>query len=499
MSESLKQKTFKGTIWSAIEQFSVQGIQFVVMIFMARLLMPSDYGIVGMITIFIAICNSFINSGFSNALIRKQDRTPVDESTVFYFNIVVGFFLYGVLFFCAPLIAKFYNEPVLTPITRAVGLSLIFGSLCVVQRAQYTLRIDFKTQARASLSAAALSGITGIIFAYYGFGVWALVIQQIVSMVVNSSLLWIFSPWRPIRAFSWTSLKTMFGFGSRLLASGLLDTIYGNMYSLVIGKVFSASSLGFYSRAKGFGQMASSNITMIIQRVTYPVLCKLQNDDESLRNGYSRMMRTTAFVVFPLMFGMAAIAKPLIATLVGEKWLFSAALLVPVCLNLMWYPIHAMNLNLLQVKGRSDLFLRLEIIKKILGVTVLIISIPFGLLAMCWIRIINNFICIYINTYYTGKLVNLGFFRQMKDIMPTLLLSLVMGVIVWLTISILHLPDSVIMTIGIIEGAAFYVGTAKLLRFPEFAEIISLIKRNPKKQTPSKELSESPTEGLLPD
>lgn len=478
MAESLKQKTFKGTIWSAVEQFSVQGIQFVVMIFMARLLMPSDYGIIGMIGIFIAVCNSFINSGFSNALIRKQDRTAVDESTVFYFNIVVGFFLYGVLFFCAPLIARFYEEPILTPVTRAVGLSLIFGSLCVVQRSQYTIRIDFKTQARASLSAAALSGITGISLAYFGFGVWALVIQQIVSMVVNSSLLWIFSPWRPIRAFSWTSLKTMFGFGSRLLASGLLDTIYGNMYSLVIGKIFSAADLGFYSRAKGFGSIASSNITNIIQRVTYPVLCKLQNNDEILRDGYSRIMRVTAFIVFPLMFGIAALAKPLVITLVGEKWLFSATLLVPICLNLMWYPIHAMNLNLLQVKGRSDLFLRLEIIKKTIGVAILIISIPFGLVVMCWIRVATAIISLIINTHYTGKLVDLGFIRQMKDLAPTLLLSCAMGIIVWLTTAVLPLLNAALLVIGVIEGAVFYLAAAVLLRYPELDEIRSLIKKN---------------------
>lgn len=478
MAESLKQKTFKGTIWSAVEQFSVQGIQFGVMIFMARLLMPSDYGIVGMIAIFIAVCNSFINSGFSNALIRKQDRTPIDESTVFYFNIVVGLFLYIVLFFCAPLIARFYEEPILTPVTRAVGLSLIFGSLCVVQKAHYTIRIDFKTQARASLSAAVLSGITGVSLAYFGFGVWALVIQQIVSMGVNSSLLWFFSPWRPIRAFSWTSLKNMFGFGSRLLASGLLDTIYGNIYSLIIGKVFSASSLGFYSRAAGFSQFASSNITNIIQRVTYPVLCKMQNNDEALRDGYSRMMRVTAFIIFPLMCGMAAVAKPMVITLVGEKWMFSTILLVPICLSSMWYPIHAMNLNLLQVKGRSDLFLRLEIIKKVLCVSVLFISVPLGLIAMCWFGLLNSLIALIINTYYTGKLVNLGFFRQMKDLAPTLILSLAMGVIVWLTTAVLSLPNAVLLAIGVIEGAVFYLAAAVLLRYPELDEIRSLIKRN---------------------
>lgn len=483
MSESLKQKTFKGTIWSAVEAFSVQGIQFVVMIFMARLLMPSDYGIVGMIAIFIAVCNSFINGGFSLALIRKQDRTAIDESSIFYFNIIVGILLYTLLFFCAPLIAQFYDEPLLTPVTRAVGLRLFFGSLSIVQNSLYSLRIDFKTQARASISGAAVSGIAGLSLAFLGFGVWALVIQQIVGQVINTSLLWFFSPWRPIRAFSFSSLKKMFGFGSKMLLSGLLDTIYRNIYSLIIGKVFSASYLGFYSRASGFSQLVSSNLTSIIQRVTYPVLCTLQNNDGSLRDGYSRMMRVTAFIIFPLMCGMAAVAKPMVVTLVGEKWLFSSVLLVPICLASMWYPIHAMNLNLLQVKGRSDLFLRLEIIKKVQGASVLFISVPLGLVAMCWFGLFNSFVALIINTYYTGKLINLGFFHQMRELFPTLILSLAMGVLVWLTISVLPIPDPALLIVGIIEGAAIYLGIAKLLRFPEFTEILSLIRRN--KQTKS--------------
>lgn len=477
MSESLKQKTFKGTIWSAVEQFSVQGIQFVVMIIMARLLTPSDYGIVGMITIFIAISNSLINSGFSQALIRKTDRTAVDESTVFYFNIVVGFFLYGVLFFCSPLIARFYDEPILTPVTRAVGLGLIFNSLCVVQRAQYTLRIDFKTQAKATLSAAILSGVAGITFAYIGFGVWALVLQQIVSFVINSILLWVFSKWHPIKAFSWKSLKEMFGFGSKLLFSGLLDTVYGNIYSLVIGKVFKAADLGYYSRAKGFNQFASSNITNIIQRVTFPVLCTIQGDDDRLRENYRRLLRVSGFIIFPLMMGMAAVAQPMVISLVGEKWLFASILLVPMCFTGMWYPVHAINLNLLQVKGRSDLFLKLEIIKKIIGVIFLVIAIPFGLVAMCWLRICTSLTALIINTHYTGKLLHLGFWKQMQDLLPIFLLSFGMGAVVWTTMRVLILPNIILLCIGIVEGSVIYIAGAKLFHFSELAEIRSLLKK----------------------
>lgn len=476
MADSLKKKTFKGTIWSAIDSFSVQGIQFLVMLVMARILSPSDYGILGMISIFIAISGTLINSGFSQALMRKINRTQTDCSTVFFFNIVASTSLYFVLFFCAPFIARFYNMPILTPVTRVVGLNFILGSFCIVQNMQFSIRLDFKTTAKASLSAAILSGIAGIASAYMGFGVWALVIQQLVSAITRSFLLWYFSKWRPSFEFSWKSLKELFGFGSKMMISGLLDTGYGNMYSLVIGKVFNAADLGFYTRAKGFGQFASSNITSIIQRVSFPVLCNIQEDDARLRDGYRRILRVSAFIIFPLMVGMAAVAKPMVITLVTEKWLFAAVLLVPVCFNLMWYPVHAINLNLLQVKGRSDLFLKLEIIKKIIAIAVLVISIPFGLLAMVWFRVGNSILALVINTHYTGKLLNLGFFIQMKDLFPILLLSLAMGAVVWLTVSTLALSSMSLLIIGVLEGAVVYIGLAKLFRFPEFKEVTSLLK-----------------------
>ncbi|MCH5245813.1 MAG: lipopolysaccharide biosynthesis protein [Muribaculaceae bacterium] len=477
MAESLREKTFKGTVWSAVEKFSVQGVQFFIMLFMARLLSPSDYGTIGMISIFTIILGSLVDSGFAQALIRKIDRTEVDNSTVFYFNIVAGVFLYGILYLCAPLIADFYNVPILTPLTRAVGMSLIFNSLCVVQRAQYTLNLDFRTQAKASLSSAIVSGIIGIYFAYKGHGVWALVYQTYASLIVNSALLWWGSKWRPIWAFSWSSLKEMFGFGSKLLLSGLLDKGYINMYQLVIGKVFSAADLGLYSRAQNFSSLASENITSTIQRVTYPVLCSIQNEDNRLRDNYRLLIRVSAFIIFPLMIGMAAVAKPMIITLVTEKWIYSATLLVPICLSGMWYPVHAINLNLLMVKGRSDLFLRLEIIKKVMGVTVLVFSIPFGLLLMCWFRIGTCIIGLIINTYYTGKLINVGFITQMRDLMHILLLSLFMGLAVRLTTDFLALPSALLLIIGVIEGAIIYLGGAIILRFSELKELRSLIKR----------------------
>jgi O-antigen/teichoic acid export membrane protein len=476
VAESLKSKTAKGVLWSSIERFSVQGITFVVMIIMARLLTPSDYGLVGMLTVFIAISQSLIDSGFSQALIRKQDRTEVDNSTVFYFNIVVGFALYLILFICAPLISDFYNEPALTQVMRVVGIGLILNSLCIVQRALLTIKLNFRVQAKASLSAALVSGVVGIAMAYNGFGVWAIVFQQLASYIVNSVLLWYFSKWSPKLVYSWKSFKELFSFGSKLLASGLLDSLYSNMYQLVIGKVFSASSLGYYTRAKQFGSFPSSNLTGIMQRVTYPVLCTIQDDDARLASVYRRFLRVSAFIVFPLMMGLSAVAKPMVLVLLKEQWLFAATLLQIICFSMMWYPIHAINLNLLQVKGRSDLFLKLEIWKKCIGVLILCITIPMGLIAMCVGSFFSSMIALFINTYYTGKLINVGYLRQMRDLLPTFTLSIVSGAVVYLTINMLNVSPLFQLIIGVIEGAIIYIAAAKILRFSEFNELVNIIR-----------------------
>ncbi len=473
--ESLKHKTVKGTLWSTIERFSVQSITFVVMIVMARLLTPSDYGLVGMLSVFIAISQSLIDSGFSQALIRKQDRSEIDNSTVFYFNIVVGISLYLILFLSAPLIARFYHEPLLTPITRAVGLSLIFNSLVVVQRALLTVNLDFKTQAKASFTGAIISGIAGILMAYKGFGVWAIVCQQLTNLAIFSVALWVLSKWKPIRAFSWSSFRELFGFGSKLLASGLLDTLYRNIYLIVIGKVFRASDLGYYTRANQFADFASSNITGIMQRVTYPVLCSIQDDEVRLANVYRKLLKTSAFIIFPLMLGIAAVSKPLISTFLTDKWLFSAVLLQIICFSQMWYPVHAINLNLLQVKGRSDLFLRLEIIKKIIGVAILCLTLPLGLIALCWGMVASSLIALVINTHYTGKLIHLGFFAQMRDLLPTFLLSSACAATIYATVSLLPLTSGAILAIGIAEGIMLYALLARLFRFNEFSELMAIV------------------------
>lgn len=474
MANSLKHIATKGILWSTIERFSVQGIQFLVMIVMARLLSPEDYGLIGMLTVFIAVSQSLIDSGFSQALIRKQNRTEVDNSTVFYFNIAVGFLLYWLLFAVAPLVADFYDSPELTSLMRVICLSVIFNSFAVVQRALLTISIDFKTQAKAALVAAIISGIVGICMAYYGYGYWSIAAQQLINLGFNCILLWCLTRWRPKPIYSWSSFSSLFSFGSKLLCSGMLDVLYRNMYLLVIGKIFTASTLGNYTRANQFAEFPSSNLTGIMQRVTYPVLCQIQDDDKRLAQIYRRFLKVSAYLIFPLLMGLSAVAKPLILLLLKEQWLFAAILLQIICFSMMWYPIHAINLNLLQVKGRSDLFLKLEIIKKLLAVGVLCITIPMGLIPMCVGQVFTSLLSLIINTHYTGKLIHVGFLRQMQDLLPVLLISLSMWVIVYGTISIIS-GNGIQLLAGILVGCTYYLVLSYLFKLPELYELISII------------------------
>lgn len=443
---------------------------------MARLLTPKDYGLIGMLAIFLAIAQSLIDSGFSQALIRKKHCTEIDYSTVFYFNIGIGLILYLLLFFTAPLVAEFYNIQELCLVMRIISISLIINSLVVVQRALLTIKIDFKTQAKASLTAAIISGCIGIGLAYLGHGVWALVYQQLLNLSINTLLLWIMSCWRPSLTYSWKSFRELFSFGSKLLLSGLLDTTYKNIYSIVIGKAFSAGNLGYYTRAQQFAQFPSSNITGILQRVTYPVLCNIQDDNKRLAEVYRKFLKLSAFVIFPLMTGLAAVAHPFILLTIGEQWSFCAILLQIISFGMMWYPIHAINLNLLQVKGRSDLFLRLEVIKKIVGVIILCITLPLGLVAMCFGQIASSIIALIINTYYTGKLTGVGFFIQIRDLVPTLLLSLSMFTLIFFSIPLMPTP-SLQLLLGILIGIAYYITVSYLFHFRELKEIVSLISK----------------------
>lgn len=472
----LRQKTAKGVLWSAVENFASQGVSFIFSIILARLLLPEDYGTVAIVLIAIAIIQVFVDSGFSNALIRKPDRTEADLSTAFYFNIGVGFVCYAIMFLIAPLIAAFFNQPILTPLLRVCTISVIFNSLCIVQQSLFTIRIDFRTQAVVSLVAVTISGVIGIYLAYRGFGVWALVAQNVTAGFMRMALFWIVGKWRPRERWNQGSFRYLFGFGSKLLASSLINTTYANIYPIVIGKIFPAAELGNYSRAHGYADLPSANVTRVIQRVTFPVLSEMQNDAGRLAQNYRRLLRMSAFVVFPLMAGLAAVAKPLINWMLTERWDGCVVYLQILCFAMMLYPIHAINLNLLQVKGRSDLFLKLEIIKKVIGLILLICAIPFGVVGMCWSLLAGSVIYLIINTRYTGQYIGMTIFGQLRDLLPTLLLSLAAGAAAY---GATLLTDSVAINsiLGMVVGIAAYLTGSKVLRFNELGEVRKIIKR----------------------
>lgn len=481
MAGPLQKKAFWGMIWSAAGNFSLQLIGFVVGVQLARILSPDDYGLVGMLAIFTAIAGCMIDSGMGNALVRKSDRTEVDCSTVYYFSIATALLMYAVLFVAAPYIADFYNQPALCDLTRVLCLTLVIGPLAGVHGTKLYIDLQFKKSSAISVAAAIVGGVVGVTCAYLGCGVWALVYMQLASSSFRVLLTWLVVRWVPLPVFSRQSFRELFGFGSKLLASAILDQTYNNIRPLLIGKVYSGADLGYYTRANQYASLPATTATGLLGGVTYPLLCKLQHDDDILREKYRLLIRLSAFVVFPLVIGLAAVAEPCIVVLITEKWLPCVLLLQILCFALMWYPVHALNLNLLQVKGRSDLFLKLEIIKKIMGVTMLVITVPISVTAMCYGAVVTSLLCLGVNTYYTGKLIQVGFFRQMGDLLPIFLLSLLMGAGVWCLVTFLPLSPILQLAVGIPAGALIYVLGATLFRMPELTEAWQLIRNNLRK------------------
>lgn len=477
MSEqNLKSKTKKGLAWSVIERFATQGVQFLFGIILARLLSPDDYGIIAMPLVFLAIAQCFIDSGFSTALVRKPDLTDNDLSTAFYFNIGVGVVCYIILFITSPLIADFYNTPILSDLLKVTALATLFNPLCAVQQAILTRKIDFKTQAIVSLSGAVVSGAVGLVMAYGGFGVWSLVCQQVGGYFIRTCLLWTLSSWRPQKRWSHDSFHYLWNFGNKMLGAALLDTTYNNIYSIVIGKFFSATDLGNYTRAHQFATLPSSNITGVLQRVTFPVLSTIQNEDERLARNYRKILKLSAFFIFPLMLMLSALADPIIRIVLTDKWAGCIIMLQIICFSMMWYPVHAINLNLLTVKGRSDLFFRLEIIKKIIGICIMCVTISHGIVWMVGGGIVSSMISLIINTYYTGKLIHVGYLRQMGDLLPIFVVSFIM----WLLIHASFMLMSNIyiqLPLGIAVGMVTYVTVAKFLLKNEWDEAVEMIPR----------------------
>lgn len=468
--KNLKSQTKEGLYWKFAEQFSNYGIQFIIGICMARMLSPEDYGITALPAIFMAIAGIFASGGFGNALVRKPELKEEDLSTAFYYSMMVGVCCYIVLFCASPWIADFYNVPVLKPLMRITALSFIYSPLGTVQGVLLKRKLDFKTPAKIFVVCRVLAGVIGIVMAYTGYGVWALVISGLVSGIIGNLITLSIVRWYPKTGWSKDSFQYLWGFGNKMIGSWIIGTIYENISPVIIGKFFSPAQLGIYNRAAGYAAMPSQNLTSTLQSVTYPVLSKIQDKDERLAHIYRKMLRVSAFIVFPLMMILAALARPLILVMITVKWEACIILLQIMCFSMMWYPIHALNLNLLEVKGRTDLFFRLEILKRLIGLAILACTLPFGLIPFCYGGVAGSLISLFINTYYTGKIINVGYMRQMKDLAHILFLSLIMFATV-MTVNSFIANEIVQIVAGGIIGAGVYLGTAYILKFSELEEV----------------------------
>ena len=440
-------------------------------IILARLLTPTDYGTLGVYGIFFAVASTFIDSGFGSALIQRKNLTNTDCSTIFYFNIAVGVFFYIVFFFTSPLIADFFEMPILKDIIKVTALNLVIGSFCIVQRTLYRRHIDFKTIGLAEIFCNVASGLFGIFLAYRGYGVWALVYQQLVGSILNSVILWFLSKWKPILAFSWTSFKEMFAYSGNVLASGLLWTIYNQGRSFAIGKFYSPTDLGFYTKGTKISSMLSTNITSILQGVTFPVLARIQDDDARLMGAYRKYIKFTSLVIFFLMLLLVTIAKPLTLFLYTEKWSDAIIYMQVISFSLMFDHIQQINLNLFYVKGRTDIVLRLEIIKRIISFAILIASIPFGVLAICASGVIYSQIALYLNTYYTGKLFGFGYWEQWKDFGYYFIVAAV-SMIPSFLLTLLPLPNIALLIACPLLALAIYVAILRRMKDEIFQEYI---------------------------
>lgn len=475
MSEdNLKQKTAKGLMWNGIHSLAMKGVQFLLMLFMARLLSPNDYGTIGIISVFLSISSTFIECGFTSALIRKKDRTQTDLSTVFFYNIVVSFICYIVLFIASPLVAEYYKMPILRDVLRVLGLSLLFNSLNIVHATILNYTMNFKLHAFIAVIRTVTCGLIGILLAYKGYGVWALVIQTVLEPLIANILFWKKCKWRPSFVFSIASFKEMFGYSSKILATRLLDSIYGSIYPLVIGKCFSPSVLGHYSRAHHWASFPMSISSSVLQNVTFASLSTIQDDNDRLRSVYRKMIKTSAFVIFPLMLGLSAISEPLIIFTIGEKWGYCANILAVICFTYMITPILTLNINLLQVKGRSDLSLIINIFEKGIAIIILFFSIPYGIITMCMLGILSSVLMLGINTYFTGKQIGFGFMNQVKDVLPSLIIAVIMFVVVYFAQKMFFVPFLQVI-IGFFLGSVTYIGIAVILKMDEINDILSIL------------------------
>ena len=475
--QSLKDKTIKGTMWSAADAFLGQGVTFLVGIVLARMLSPDEYGLIGICLIFVNVLNGMVDSGFSNALIRKKEIKDVDYNTMFITNMAISTLLYALLFVCAPIISDFFSRPELTELIRVVGLLMFANALSITQVTILTKRIDFKTKTKASLVSAIASGFIGIAMALVGFGVWSLVGQMLSKQILYTICLWILNKWWPSFTFSSKSFHYMWGFGWKLLLSGLLNNIWNQLYQVVVGKCYNPATLGQFTKSNEYASIFSSNLSGIIQRVSYPVLSELQDDKERMVEGYRRVIKMTMFITAISMISLGAVAEPLIYCIIGPQWHEAATYLPLICISMAFYPLHAINLNMLQVLGRSDIFLYLEIIKKVIGLVPICIGIFVDIYWMLVASILTGFVSLYLNSWYTDKALGYTFWKQLRDIAPSFGIAFTIAISVYF-FKYLPISNLGILPIQIVVGMVVCVAICRKSELDEYNEVNIIIKKS---------------------
>lgn len=474
--DDIKQKTKIGMLWNSLEKVTIQLISFILNIILARLLTPNDYGTVGMLTIFLNFSSDFIDSGFSKALIQKQNRTGNDFSTVFFFNLTVSCLLYIILFFAAPLISNFYKKPELLNLQRVLFLVLIINSLSVVHSTRLQIKVDYKTIAIINSSSTIIAGIIGIFSAYKGLGPWALVIKSLANAFCITVFYWISTHWHPDSFFSKKSFKSLFGFSYKLLFSELIKTTTNNINSLIIGKVYDADSLGYYTKAQQFPTLISGTMNSIISGSTFPLLASLQNERNELVQTLKKLIKITAMAVFPAMFGIAILSKPMILFMLGEKWLDSASLLFWLAFSFMFNPLQALNINVLNAIGRSDLVLKTDLIQIPVVILSIVITFPISMKAVVIGKLVTSVIYFMTSAFFVGRIYKFGFIKQLSSCWKYLLSSVIMCLLIVIITN--NISSAAMKTIlGVMIGIVTYTGSVLLLRDEEALKLLQKLRK----------------------
>ena len=479
MADSLR--TISNFIWRFAERCGAQLVTFLVSIVLARILAPEDYGTIALVTVFTTILQVFVDSGLGTALIQKKDADDLDFSSVFYFNIIVCVILYGVMFIAAPLIAEFYGDMSLTLVVRIISLTIVISGVKGIQQAYVSRYMLFKRFFFSTLGGTIFSAFLGIGMAYAGFGVWALVVQQLSNAAIDTLILWLTVKWRPKWMFSWRRLMHLLSFGWKLLVSALLDTVYNNLRNLIIGKIYSASDLAYYNQGDKFPKVIVTNINTSIDSVLLPSMSSVQDDHERVKKMTRRAIKTSTYIMAPLMMGLAFCATPIVQLILTDKWLSCVPYLRIFCFTYMFWPIHTANLNAINALGRSDLFLKLEIIKKIMGMTFLLCTMKISVMAMAYSLIVSSILSQIINSWPNRRLLHYGYAEQLKDILPAIVLAVIMGFLVSL-VQLFGLNSAITLLIQIPLGALIYILGSIILRLESFEYILDMIKNFTKRK-----------------